>query len=237
MQCPLQVALIRDNYIKGIKYSYEQYLVEFLNASRLRTDKGGTFFKHIIIQDHKEPDAANEEYEIDFKLFVDQNYVYAKRNYSTGILSMNGMNIYTAPEKINGHTLCYDMVKLIRGKNINFFENIKYEKNEMYSPLKRFMKNIEIEKNILLYLPFQYYFSDYETDEKYGKLLSEFIAKDFSGVINYRRKMTQCETYIGFISRDKFIMLKEEKELNFYDMIDTHCSPLYCEIFDISNPF
>ena len=47
MQKDLHVALLRDNYIHGMKYSYEEYLIDFLNSSKIKFDKGNKEFKRI----------------------------------------------------------------------------------------------------------------------------------------------------------------------------------------------
>ena len=47
MQKDLHVVLLRDNYIYGMKYSYEEYLIDFLNSSKIKFDKGNKEFKRI----------------------------------------------------------------------------------------------------------------------------------------------------------------------------------------------
>ena len=64
MQKDLHVALLRDNYIHGMKYSYEEYLIDFLNSSKIKFDKGNKEFKRISSQAHGECDATNDIYEI-----------------------------------------------------------------------------------------------------------------------------------------------------------------------------
>ena len=58
------------------------------------------------------------------------------------------------------------MLKLIRGKKVDFYRNIMEEEDDMYAPLIKFMKKIEMDKNILLFLPFQYYFEHSEQQKK-----------------------------------------------------------------------
>lgn len=47
MQKDLHVVLLRDNYIHGMKYSYEEYLIDFLNSSKIKFDKGNKEFNRI----------------------------------------------------------------------------------------------------------------------------------------------------------------------------------------------
>ncbi|MFQ9086118.1 MAG: hypothetical protein ACLR6H_04850 [Roseburia sp.] len=79
MQKDLHVALLRDNYIHGMKYSYEEYLIDFLNSSKIKFDKGNKEFKRISSQAHGECDATNDIYEIDFKIFADTNHIGGKK--------------------------------------------------------------------------------------------------------------------------------------------------------------
>lgn len=46
-QKDFHVVLLRDNYIQGMKYSYDEYLVDFLNSSRFKLDKGNKVFERI----------------------------------------------------------------------------------------------------------------------------------------------------------------------------------------------
>ena len=238
MQKELHVALLRDNYIHGMKYSYEEYLVDFLNSSKLKFDKGNKEFTRITNQAHGECDATNGVYEIDFKIFADTNHIGGKKNYSLGIVKMRGITIYTQSERITGHIKYYDMLKLIRGKDVGFYRNIAKEEDDKYVPLIKFMKKIELEKNILLFLPFQYYFECFETTEEVGRLIAKCIAEDFQQLVTYRKEITIKDTYLGFVSKDKFILLKESGGiLDYYDMIKTKNSCLYCGLVELSTPF
>lgn len=78
-QKDLHVVLLRDNYIQGMKYSYEEYLVDFLNSSNFKLDKSNKKFERITNQAHGECDAINGVYEIDFKIFADTNHIGGKK--------------------------------------------------------------------------------------------------------------------------------------------------------------
>ena len=212
MQKDLHVVLLRDNYIHGMKYSYEEYLIDFLNSSKIKFDKGNKEFNRISSQAHGECDATNDIYEIDFKIFADTNHIGGKKNYSLGIVRMGGATFYTQPERVTGHIEYYDMLKLIRGKKVDFYRNIMEEEDDMYAPLIKFMKKIEMDKNILLFLPFQYYFEHSETTEEVGRLIAKCIAEEFRELVAYRKEITLKDTYIGFVSKDKFILLKENDQ-------------------------
>lgn len=238
MQKDLHVVLLRDNYIHGMKYSYEEYLIDFLNSSKIKFDKGNKEFKRISSQAHGECDATNDIYEIDFKIFADTNHIGGKKNYSLGIVRMGGATFYTQPERVTRHIEYYDMLKLIRGKKVDFYRNIMEEEDDMYVPLIKFMKKIEMDKNILLFLPFQYYFEHSETTEEVGRLIAKCIAEEFRELVAYRKEITLKDTYIGFVSKDKFILLKENDGcVEYYDMIKTKNSRLYCDLVELSTPY
>lgn len=238
MQKELHVVLLRDNYIHGMKYSYEEYLVDFLNSSKFKFDKGNKEFTRITKQPHGECDATNGTYEIDFKIFADTNHIAGKKNYSLGIVKMEGVTFYTQPERVTGHIEYYDMLKLMRGKKVDFYRNIAKEDDDMYVPLIKFMKKIELEKNILLFLPYQYYFEHFETTEEVGQLIAKCIAEEFQQLVTYRKERTLKDTYIGFVSKDKFILLKESNGyLDYYDIIKTNNSCLYCDLVELSTSY
>lgn len=151
---------------------------------------------------------------------------------------MGGITFYTGPERVTGQIKYYDMLELMRGKNVDFYRNVAKEEADMYAPLIKFMKKIELEKNILLFLPFKYFFTDFQTTEEAGKLIAKYIAEEFQNLVNYRREKTLKDTYIRFVSKDKFILLKEaDVYLDYYDMIKTKNSRLYCDLVEISTPY
>lgn len=51
-------------------------------------------------------------------------------------------DFYTQPERVTGHIEYYDMLKLIRGKKVDFYRNIMEEEDDMYAPLIKFMKRL-----------------------------------------------------------------------------------------------
>lgn len=55
---------------------------------------------------------------------------------------MGGATFYTQPERVTGHIEYYDMLKLIRGKKVDFYRNIMEEEDDMYAPLIKFMKRL-----------------------------------------------------------------------------------------------
>lgn len=229
----LNVALIRNNYIIGMKYSYEEYLVDFLNASKLKKDKGNIEFKHVKAQANSEADTTNGLYELDFKLFVDRKHMEAIRNLSMGIVRKGGITLYTASKKEGEMEFC-NIIKLIRNKKKNFFENAINDASNQYQALKDIIKNIEVEKNILLFLPYELYCNEHTTDEKIAEFIAECISNDLKELVAYRNEKVQRDTYIGFISQNKFIIIKDNNKcLKYYDMVDVNKSKLYCELCDV----
>lgn len=234
----LPAAVLRDNYIRGMKYSYEEYLVDFLNNSRLCFDKGNERFIRIKEQAHGEPDVSNSNYEIDFKIFADSNHIFGVRNYSHGIVIKHEGVVFHTESKKQGSIKFYDLINLIRNKKKDFFEKEIYTSGETYKALVDFMNKIVIEKNLLLFLPFQYYFEKMDTGLAIAKIIAECIARDFEELVSYRREKTHKDTFIGFISKDKFILINDAKGfLSFYDLVDTKNSELYCKLLDLTKAF
>lgn len=94
------------------------------------------------------------------------------------------------------------------------------------------------DKNILFFLPFNFFFQGIETDDEVAKFLIKWIDDDLKGLIEYRKEKVDKETYISFISNQFFVISKEqEKGLRLYDMVNTNQSELYKYLINVSKEF
>lgn len=75
----LPTTMISKTNINGVKIDYEEYLTKLINNSRhFMSLTNETQFEKVLVQSHGEPDAVANNYEIDFKLLVNQEFVNAK---------------------------------------------------------------------------------------------------------------------------------------------------------------
>ena len=94
------------------------------------------------------------------------------------------------------------------------------------------------DKNILFFLPFDFFFQGIETEDQVAKFLIKWINDDLKGLIEYRKEKAEKDTYISFISNQFFVISKEqEKELRLYDMVNTDQRELYKYLINVSKEF
>ena len=228
------------NYIDGHPANYEDFLTTFINSSKLVTCKGNQKFvlrKHEE-QNHGEADIFNSFYELDFKTLVDTMYMEAKSMLSPSISEICPGVISIGPSRLNGKRGAFDIVKCFRSKTID--DLIKIEgKNIKVTESKTIiqtLKTVSVNKNILLFLPFDYCFDNISTDTETAKFIINCISEDLRCLLEYRNLKIIKDTYISFISKGYFIIAQEKNNtLHFYDMIRTTQSDLYTYLYEVGN--
>lgn len=242
---PLQIkslptAVIIKDYIDGHPANYEEYLTEFINASKLVQEKGNEKFR---LRDQKEQsqgqnDVYNSFYELDFKFLVDGGYMEGKRLLSPSITEYCPGVTAIGPSKKSGSQLAYDILKCFRDKTLDDLEKIERngQRDAESRLLKQALKKLAVNKNILFFLPYDYSFENKETDRENVLTIVDCISEDLQGVLAYRKGKISADTFLAFIS-DKYFVITQEKHnvLVMYDMIDTQTSELYNYLFHIND--
>ena len=80
----LPAPIVLNNYVHGLpKYSYEDYLLEFVNSSNefKRLSNGETYHSPAS-ETHSENDCISSNYSLDFKMIETSSYFSGLRNYS-----------------------------------------------------------------------------------------------------------------------------------------------------------
>ena len=164
----LPPAVIIKNYIKGHPADYEQYLIEFINSSKLVKDKGNEKF---ILRKHEEQsqgqsDIYNTVYELDFKILVDTDYMEAKKLLSKSIAEICPGVIVVGDSESKKTESCFDIVKCFRFKSLKELMDIesgilKYPESRS---IKKVLNKITVDKNLLLFFPYDYYYKNEETN-------------------------------------------------------------------------
>ena len=145
----LNISFIKKDFIDGFKTNYEEYLIEFVNSSKLVTDNGNKKFSIINEQTNRECDIKNGEYMLDFKVLLDSKTTENMFYYSDSIIvnKTTGIRIYGSGKRI-GEWKKYYFINILKGLTKKDFEDIdssfKSELNEFKKLVKDYIKNIKI---------------------------------------------------------------------------------------------
>lgn len=165
----LPIAVLGNNYIKGKKYNHEEYLVDFINHSRLVKDKGG-IFKHQKSQSNSECDAINNtDYGIDFKRFSGSNLMEAKVITSEDVYEMNGLIVYAVSEHNKKKYDYYDMFESIQMNPSLLTSKINTKDKNLLEDIELVKKLLSTKKNLMIFLPYEFEFYQVDTDEVVAK--------------------------------------------------------------------
>lgn len=237
---PLSVGLIRKNFIKNFNADYEQYLTDFINCSKFVKDYGNKKFIRIENQSHSECDVENGAYELDYKLLIDSKTIGNMYNYSENIsIDKNGAISYSSSKK-SGEYRRYILSTIFSGLSKQDIEDIENTDKNKLDECTRLVKNyigkLKINKNILYYIPFDFFYKDTVMDTNKLKHIASKFSSDLRGFLEYRSShITNKDTYISFISKNNIVFFKYEKNLILYDIVDLKNSDLYCKLEKISD--
>lgn len=237
----LPAAVIVKNFIQGHSADNEEYLRDFINLSKLVTEnKKFTLRKHHE-QSDGQSDIYNSHYELDFKILIDPQYMEGKNLLSRSITEIApGVTAY-GNSKINGKQQACFINWCFRDKSLIDLKKIQQNCSSSLPEEKviiHILEEMSTDKNILFFLPFNFFFQGIETDDRVAKFLTGWINDDLKGLIEYRKEKVDKDTYISFISNQFFVISKEqEKELSLYDMVSTNQSELYKYLMTVSKEF
>lgn len=127
----LPAPIVLNNYVHGLpKYSYEDYLLEFVNSSNefKRLSNGETYHSPAS-EAHSENDCISSNYSLDFKMIETSSYFNGLRNYSFQYSKYANGCIATLLARKKGSTRMYLLMKCLRGKSLNHLNNIYESKN------------------------------------------------------------------------------------------------------------
>lgn len=234
----LPTAVFIKNFITGHPADYEQYLTEFLNLSKLVSEKGNEEFvlRKQEEQSQGQNDIYNSFYELDFKILADEMYMEAKSMLTHSLTEVKPGVTLVGNSKISGKKTVFDIIKCYRGKTLEELESI--ENKVLRIPeakmIRQTLKKLSVNKNILYFLPYDYSFESIETNVDIAKLIVGCVSDDLKGLLEYRKTKVEKDTYISFISSGYFIIAQEKNgELVFYDMIQTSTSALYNYLYNV----
>lgn len=188
---------------KGL--SYEDYLIEILNWSGFFRSKSQDHseYKAPKSQNKGEADACSTEYQIDFKLLVDEEVMCAlnknkpsvnKKYIKQGIIIVNDN---PNPSPIPKKNILSDIMSITLDeiKNNSFFS----------STAEHFIRNLEKEKNLFLYYPYEYISNTVYTVNAFAKMLTQV----FKTSVCYRKqKYPDKDTFVCIKVNEYFLIFE-----------------------------
>lgn len=225
-------------FIKNkIECDYEKYLCEFVNASPFFLEKSnGEHYKHTPhkSQSNGECDCVSASYELDFKLIMSKSMGEAKRIlYNTKDYDPELGVTVTGSPIFNGELEVTRLHVLLRNYNLDELCNLRKNPNpgKVYSSdVRNFLKILETEKNLLLFLPYRFFFEqDCEFSEGVS-YIQDALNGDFQSSMQYREFVLKkkYDTYLAFIYQDSIVFLEESNNcLNYVDSVELSKSPIY----------
>lgn len=243
----LSAGLTISNFIKGIGlYSYEDYLLEFVNHSPFFLNKSnGNIYVHPTDESHGEHDCISEDYQIDFKLLTSQSSLQGQSLFSPQIYYENGCTRYCTSRKTSKDA-DYKPIKTTRIfaalRKLSATDLIRIRSNEnnatkMDQDICHLLKIFETNKNILAFFPFNFYFEEPADFEKGLDVIMKAMNSDFHEALLYRRKHCPLkDTFISFLYKNQ-IILTEWKfgELQLIETLSIENSPLFMRILDLTD--
>lgn len=216
--------LLNCKYI-GTGLSYEDYLIEILNWSKYFRNKSQDRSEYVApkSQASGEADAYSSDYQIDFKLLVDEEVMRAlnknrpsvnKEYIKQGVIIVNDN---PSPVPVPKKNILSDIMHI----TIEEIENNCFSSNTA----KHFVKNLEKNKNLFLYYPYEYVGEKIYPVNAFGKIFSDI----FKTVLCYRsQKYPNKDTFICIKVNEHFLIFEwEDQAFVLKDSVNELLCPSY----------
>lgn len=235
----LPAHLIVNGFVKGEPdCNYELYLTEIVNSSEYFVSKYGTFTYNSSSQSHGECDAFTENYNLDYKLIAGKSVLQARSELSAGIVkTCEGGVLFTGSKSKIGEQKYSRIFAGFRYTTLSDLEIIRcnpHPKNFIESDMKGILEILETDKNLLLFFPFVFSFSEaYDETSSIEKIVYA-LNHDFSSAFDYRKKViTNKDTYFVCLFNDSFLFMElKNTKLHFIECVPTKSSRVYTKLQD-----
>lgn len=233
----LEAPVTVRNYVKNDSLcNYEFYMVELLNHSKEMRKLHPQEFVWQGDQAHAECDAYSGDYGIDFKLIASQSRMKATSNLSAQyIIDANGVTVsyeskasYLNREKEMTVTRMHAALRQTSLEDLERIRNhtdlLPYEKD-----IQVFLKKLETKKNLLLFYPYEFSFSENQHPEDEIKILTTALQNDFVNAFRYRSKvLPNFETYLTTVYYNDFVLFKiVDNKLVLMDIVPGNDCPTF----------
>ena len=245
----LPAALIVSNFIKGIEpYSYEDYLTEYVNASKCFLIKSDNEkYLHPVDESHGECDCISEKYQLDFKLLVSKTQMQGKSLFDSQIIQCSEGVVTYCVSKMNSSNPEYKPIKAtrifaaLRGLNEQDLINLRTQKNlyDIDKDIQQVLLTLETAKNLLLFFPYVFYYEKEIIFEQAIQSTVDAVNSDFSEVLKYREKVCpSLDTYLCYLLSGHFIITQWTNDsLRFVEAVPLDSSPTFNVLLDYSDDF
>ena len=245
----LRPCMILANFITDEmpKYSYEDYLRDFVNQSPHFLKKSeGKLYQKPKSEANGECDCVSNTYSFDFKLLVSQNRLQADRIFTAEIsLIMPGVVLY-GPPRISKDDPKFKEIMYIRPWAM--FRTMSMDKileiaakgknaKDLEKEVAQIIRKFETKKNLLMFFPYNFNFPSNNNFEQGKKIALQGLNLDFNNLLHYRfDKLPQYDTYIAFIYEAKSFVIAEwtGKYLECVDTVSVSVRKLFCDLMDYS---
>ena len=242
---PLPTQLIVNNYIEGEdSYSYEVYLRDYINSSSyfLKLSNGEKYIEPLS-EAHGESDAISNKYCIDFKLMVGESKMEASSILSDGIYKYSdGFYGFGEPRSKSKKQMKYSRIcQALRYKSLEDLERIKAKehRNFIEHDIARFLEKLCVQKNILLFFPYEFYYDNPPEESKAFISISEALFHDLKTCIQYRKLYAKdFDTYLATVYENRMLFFNlSESEFKLVDTVNLSSSKLFIHLYNISQWF
>lgn len=239
----LHAALVCRNFIKGISdCNYEVYLREMVNSSSyfLKLSNGEKYCKPPS-EVHGEYDCITENYSIDFKLVGSSSFLRAKNLLTGGIWVMPNGGVMNVSSKITDDNPKYKPLDAtwihvaLRSKTLDDLKAIGkgfYKDKEVEKDIRAYLKKLETKKNILLFLPYEFFTEQTTSLELEIEEIISALNGDFAESLRYRKEVArQYGTAFVFLYSGYFIITCfDGTALHYVDKVHESFCPTYLEL-------
>ena len=215
---------------------YEKYLMELLNQSHwfLSHYPGG--FTKEESQAHGECDAINKvaDYHLDFKLFDNKSAFHHRSDFSPRKEKVfEGVTI-DQPSRKQGVAQITKINMIFQDKNLEELNAIrensaKWQESDLEYDISAALKILEVEKNILLFLPYEFFLDQANRTELAANCIADRLWESFENVFQYREvHAPEYDTFLCCVYSKMFLIYQViDDTLNYCDAVDTNKLPTY----------
>lgn len=195
----------------GQGLTYENYLIEILNWSSFFRSKSKDLSEYTAPkkQDNGEADAYSSEYQIDFKLLVNEEVMCSlSKNKPTVDKSHIDQGIIIVNDNPNPIPIAHkNILADIMSISITEVQN----RNFLSDTAKHYIENLEKNKNLLLYYPYEYIGDAAYSVTGFSKMLEQV----FSTSLSYWKQK--------YPDKDTFICIKVNEYFLIFEWFDNTC--------------
>ena len=221
------------------KCNYEFYMVELLNHSPQMRARHPLGFEWHASQAHAECDAYSGSYGIDFKLIASQSSMKASSLLTPHYRIDESGCVVGCESKSDrlGYESEITVTRLhaaLRQSTLADLERIRggegllnYEKD-----IRVFLEKLETKKNLLLFYPFEYRFSQEQRPADGVERLTQALQRSFVSALCYRSlHRPQFETYLTTVYYDDFVLLRVDgSRLELMDVVRGSDCPTFVHL-------